>query len=214
MRTVVLLLLLVNVAGILGTEGRAQDLSPEKDEWISLFDGESLDGWRASENDTTFSVENGRIVAHGPRAHLFYEGPVADHNFGDFEFRADVMTTPGSNSGIYFHTQYQAEGWPSAGYEVQVNNSYESDPRRTGSLYAIQDVHKTLVEDGEWFRMHVRVDGPHVVVEVDGERVVDYTVPEAKRGTAEVPASGTFALQGHDPESKVYYKNLFVRPLE
>ena len=46
------------------------------DEWISLFDGKSLDGWKASENPETFSVEDGMIVVHGPRAHLFYVGDV------------------------------------------------------------------------------------------------------------------------------------------
>ena len=80
------------------------------DGWVSLFDGSTLDGWRASENAETFSVEDGRIVVSGPRSHLFCVGPVASHDFDDFEFRADVMTMPGSNSGIYFHTQYQEEG--------------------------------------------------------------------------------------------------------
>jgi hypothetical protein len=32
------------------------------------------------------------------------------------------MTTPGSNSGIYFHTIYQEASWPEKGFEVQVNN--------------------------------------------------------------------------------------------
>ena len=78
--------------------------SQQNDEWISLFDGKTLDGWRASEHPDTFSVEDGKIVVHGPRAHLFYEGPVENHNFKNFEFKAQVMTTPGSNSGMYVHT--------------------------------------------------------------------------------------------------------------
>src|SRR5687768_15406386 len=100
--------------------------------WMSLFDGRTLNGWRASENPSTFSVQNGEIVVHGPRAHLFYEGPVLNHNFRNFELRADVMTRPGANSGIFIRTDFQATGWPSKGYEVQVNNS-QSDWRRTGS---------------------------------------------------------------------------------
>src|SRR5664279_3015748 len=77
------------------------------DGWISLFDGKTLNGWKVGQNAGTFSIENGSIVAHGPTAHLFYDGSVKQHNFKNFEFKAQVMTLPGSNSGIYFHTQFQ-----------------------------------------------------------------------------------------------------------
>ncbi|MGF2043769.1 3-keto-disaccharide hydrolase, partial [Staphylococcus aureus] len=83
-----------------------------------------LKGWRVGKNASSIKVENGKIVVNGPVAHLFYDGPVANHDFKNFELKVDVMTTPGSNSGIYFHTVYQEESWPSAGYEVQVNNSH------------------------------------------------------------------------------------------
>jgi len=97
--------------------------------WISLFDGKTLNGWKASENRATFSVWEGTIVADGPRSHLFYVGPVADHDFANFEFRVDAMTMPKANSGIFFHTEYQEKGSPQKGYEVQINNTY---PRRRG----------------------------------------------------------------------------------
>jgi hypothetical protein len=76
----------------------------EKNEWVSLFDGKSLDGWKVGNNASTFSIQEGMIVANGPVAHLFYDGDVKQHNFKNFEFKAEVMTMPGSNSGIYFHT--------------------------------------------------------------------------------------------------------------
>ena len=82
----------------------------------------------------TFSVKDGQIVVHGPTAHLFYEGDYNNHVFKNFELKVDVMTYPGANSGIYFHTQYQESGWPKKGFEVQVNNSH-TDWKRTGSLY-------------------------------------------------------------------------------
>jgi len=184
--------------------------------WVTLFDGKSLEGWKASENPATFKVEDGRIVAEGPRAHLFYVGPVRNHDFRNFEFKADVMTTPGSNSGIYFHTQYEETGWPSKGYEVQVNNTHR-DPRKTGSLYAVQDVHEAPARDGEWFTEQVIVQGKRVVVKVNDKVVVDYTEsenpPREESMRGRVLSSGTFALQGHDPKSKVYYRNVMVKPL-
>ena len=184
--------------------------------WISLFDGKSLDGWKVGENAATFSVENGTIVAHGNTAHLFYEGPVKDHNFKNFEFRAEVMTEPGSNSGIYFHTQYQESGWPAKGYEVQVNNSH-TDWRRTGSLYAVQDVKEVYVKDNEWFTESFSVQGKRVIIKINDKVVVDYTEPDNVQRPADMAgriiSSGTFALQGHDPKSKVYFKNIMVKPL-
>lgn len=184
--------------------------------WISLFDGISLSGWKASENPSTFSVENGMIVVHGPRAHLFYEGPVMDHNFKNFEFKAKVMTTPGSNSGIFIHTAYQQTGWPSKGYEVQVNNSH-TDWRRTGSLYAVDDVKEVYVKDNEWFTEYIKVQGKKVTVMINNKVIVDYTEPEGIEKTPDRAekhlSSGTFALQGHDPASKVYFKDIMVRVL-
>src|SRR6187455_3379935 len=122
--------------------------------WVSLFDGKTLDGWKVGENAASFKVEDGAIVINGPRAHLFYVGPVANHDFKNFEFKADVMTTPGSNSGIYFHTAYQETGFPDKGFEVQVNNSH-TDWKRTGGLYDIVDVRDVIVKDSVWFTLYI-----------------------------------------------------------
>jgi hypothetical protein len=178
------------------------------DGWISLFDGQTLTGWRASENPSTFRVENGEIVVHGPRAHLFYDGPVMNHEFKDFELKVDVMTRPGANSGIFIRTTFQPTGFPSQGYEVQVNNS-QSDWRRTGSLYAVRDV-REAGRDNEWFTIHTIVLGRRVQIIVDGRQTVDYTEPadSATRLTGR-----TIALQGHDPGSEVHYKNIMIRTL-
>ncbi len=178
------------------------------DGWRPLFDGQTLNGWRASENPATFSAANGEIVVHGPRAHLFYDGPVMNHEFNDFEFKADVMTKPGANSGIFIRTTFQDTDWPSKGYEVQVNNSH-SDWRRTGSLYAVQDV-REAGRDNEWFTIHIIVRGRRVQVLVDGRQVVDYSEPD---GSPTRLTGGTVALQGHDPGSEVHYRNVMIRPL-
>jgi len=181
--------------------------------WIRLFDGKSLDGWKASENKETFSVQGGAIVAHGSRSHLFYIGPVEGGDFTDFELRVDVMTRRNSNGGIYFHTKYQERNWPREGFEVQVNNSYRRDPRKTGSLYRLQDIHEAPARDDVWFTLHIIVRGDHVVVRVDGRKVVDWKKPQPTASSARPLGSGTFALQGHDPGSTVYYKNIYVKPL-
>ncbi|MEO6229257.1 MAG: DUF1080 domain-containing protein [Ferruginibacter sp.] len=184
--------------------------------WHSLFDGKTLNGWKVGDNAQTFSVQNGTIVANGNVAHLFYEGEVMNHQFKNFEFKAQVMTTAGSNSGIYFHTAFQQGGWPEKGYEVQVNNSH-TDWRRTGSLYAIQDVKEVYVPDNQWYTESITVQGKKVIIKINDKTVVEYTEPdnverpEGMKGR--VLSSGTFALQGHDPNSKVFFKDLMVKGL-
>lgn len=192
-----------------------KETSSKEDGWISLFDGETLNGWKASEeNKDTFSVRDGMIVVDGPRSHLFYVGPVENANFKNFELKADVMTKPRANSGIYFHTEYQKSGWPDKGYEVQVNNSH-SDWRRTGSLYGIKDVRGSSAKDNEWFTEHIIVQDKQIIIKVNGQTIVDYTEPKdvARSNSGRKISSGTFALQGHDPKSVIYYKNIMVKPL-
>ena len=185
--------------------------------WIPLFDGKSLKGWKASEQQDAFSVSDGQIVAHGGRSHLFYTGPVRNGDFKNFELSADVMTQPGSNSGIYFHTAYQPSGWPRAGFEVQVNNSFKGDNRRTGSLYSVRNVYKQFVNDNEWFNLNIQVRGKQVQIRLNGMLVVDYVEPDppfrADPAFDRVINHGTFALQGHDPSSKTHFKNIRVRSL-
>lgn len=192
------------------------------DGWQPLFDGKSLAGWRAAENPSTWKVVDGMLAADGPRSHLFYEGPVENASFRNFEFEAEVMTRPLANSGIYFHTRFQEKGWPSKGFEVQINNTATGEGgylerKKTGSLYAVRNVYKALVKDNEWFKVNILVRGKQVQVRLNGVLVVDYVepVPPAVEGEYKerVIDRGTFALQGHDPGSKVFFRNLRVRPL-
>ncbi len=185
--------------------------------WKPLFDGKSLDGWKASENTGTFTVKDGEIIAHGERSHLFYVGSVENANFKNFELKVDVMTEIGSNSGIYFHTEYQDEDWPAKGFEVQVNNTH-TDAKKTGGLYNVKDSnHQSRAFDYEWFTEHIIVQDNHVTVKVNGHTVVEWTQPEGWQGPEGSPgrklSSGTFALQGHDPDSVVHFKNIMVKPL-
>lgn len=190
--------------------------APKQDGWISIFDGKSLKGWKVGNNASSFSIEDGAIKVNGPVGHLFYEGPVKNHMFKNFEFKAKVMTKQGSNSGIYIHTTYQETGWPSKGYEVQVNNSH-TDWKRTGSLYNIVDVKETYVKDDEWYTEYVKVEGKHITIKINDKTVVDYEENDTdKRSAGEkdrILSSGTFALQAHDPKSTVYFKDIMVKPL-
>ena len=189
------------------------------DPWIDLFNGNDLEGWIASENAESFYVENGLIVADGPRSHLFYNGPVMDATFKNFELKLEIMTTTNANSGVYFHTGFQETGWPAKGYEVQVLNANATnvDRIKTGSLYAVRNIYKPLGKDGEWFNMHIIVKGNRIQAFVNGIQTIDYTEPdnveEVHRSPGRRLPSGTFALQCHGKDEKVYYRSIRVNPL-
>jgi len=125
------------------------------------------------------------------------------------------MTLPHSNAGVYFHTRFQDEGWPKAGFECQVNNTYH-DPKKTASIYGVQDCLEAPARDDVWFNLYIKVDGKHVVTKVDGKVISDWTQPaDWKKGAnfERILGEGTFALQGHDPASTVLFRNLFVKRL-
>lgn len=185
--------------------------------WTSLFNGKDLTGWKANENVETFSVKDGAIVAHGPRSHCFYVGDFHNHSFKDFELKVDIMTLPGANGGVYIQTQYQDQSWPEKGFEVQVNNTYVGDPRRTGSLYEVKDNGAEVAKDNRWFTEDIVAKGDTITIKVDEKLVAQWTQPANWAGTKDFPGrrigSGTIALQGHDPGSTVYYKNIRIKLL-
>jgi hypothetical protein len=210
--------------------------------WVSLFDGKSLKGWTASkENPDSFSVKKGTLIVDGGRSHLFYTGNVNGGNFKNFELKLRVKTMKNANGGVYFHTAYQDEGWPSQGFECQVNTS-QKDPKKTGSLYGIANVYvamepeepfiirvdkagaqvyreKAPSTDGEWFDYHIIVKDEDVTLKVNGETTVQWKQPPGYAGpnpgsAGRVLGSGTFALQAHDPNSVTHYQDIQVKVLD
>jgi len=194
--------------------------------FTSLFNGKDLTGWRISGAAESFSVKDGAIVANGQASHAYYDGPVGGHSFRNFELKVDVMTRPGSNGGVYVLTQYEESGgnvrasgrFPSKGFEIQVNNSH-TDRSRTGSLYHVVDIlDDSPATDDAWFTEDVVVNGDTITVSVNGRQVVNWTQPADWNGGREGPGRritgpGTIALQAHDPNSTVYYRNIRIKPL-
>jgi hypothetical protein len=176
------------------------------DGWIVLFDGQSLDGWKASESPENWTIEDGAIAGHGGRSHLFYVG----REFKNFHFKTDVMINKGGNSGIFFHSQPEAD-WPKAGYESQVNNTH-TDPVKTGSLYYVVKIFESAAKDDEWWTQEIIVQGKRITMKVNGKTLYEYDEPEGVTGPHKL-SQGLFAFQQHDPGSRVRYKNVTVKPL-
>ncbi|HOY13213.1 MAG TPA: DUF1080 domain-containing protein [Saprospiraceae bacterium] len=217
-RLVHFIILAVFVYGC-GQKKTEMEMAPEEDgsDWIELFNGKDFTGWKNNEDSASFKIVDGILIASGERSHLFYEGEALGEGFDHFELIAEVRTTPGSNSGIFFHTKYQDEGWPAQGFEVQVNLSHtgEGDYRelkKSGSLYNVRNAYFPLAKDGEWYETRIVVNGDFAEVWVNDVQSVSYLQlfdPNRKQSFGK----GTFAIQCHDPNSKVEYKSIKVRRL-
>jgi hypothetical protein len=187
--------------------------------YTSLFDGKDLNGWKIGGPPTTFKVVDGAIEANGNpgAAHLYYDGPVLNHAFKNFDLKLDVMAKIKSNGGVYICTEFQDSGFPAKGFEVQVNNSH-TDRIRTGSLYHVVDLSYIPAKDDEWFPMEIMVKGQTITIKVKGNQVVDWTQPADWNGNYELVGRrinpGTIAFQAHDPNSFTYYRNIRIKSLD
>jgi hypothetical protein len=185
--------------------------------FTELFNGKDFTGWKIS-NPDSFKIENGAIVANGSPGHAYYDGPFRNHTFRNFELKVDVMTRNNSNGGIYILTEFQEKGWPAKGFEIQVNNTYVKDPIKSGSLYQVANVNEPPAKDDEWFTEHIIVKGDTITVRVNDKQTVEWTQPAGWEGVKGTPGRrlgpGTIALQAHDPNSTVYYRNIRIKPLD
>ncbi|WP_209330057.1 3-keto-disaccharide hydrolase [Lunatimonas salinarum] len=206
-------IILLCTLAVIAFSAHAQKKS--KDGWYTLFDGKSLKGWEVGVNAESFNVVDGAIKVDGPRAHLFYAGKVNKHDFKNFEFETKIKTEPKANSGIFIHTTYIEDGWPDVGYEIQVNQTH-GDWRKTGSVYSFKDVRETFVNDGEWYTKTIIVQGNKVTVKVNGKVINEFVEANDRGDIGESKkrlGHGTIALQAHDPNSVIYYKDIRIKPL-
>ena len=180
---------------------RAED----SQDWKPIFNGKSLDGWRANEHPESWTIQDGVLVGHGPTSHLFYTA----EELKDFELKTDVMINHGGNSGIYFHVKQHGPGWFFDGHEVQINNTHV-DPVRTGSLWHVVQFYDSPVKDDEWFAVSIRVKDRSVLVQINGKTVVEYLEPEGITGERKI-GKGYIALQQHDPASIVRFRNILLK---
>ena len=172
----------------------------EEDGWTRMFDGKTLDGWKADQNGEAWTVKDGAIVGDGEKGNLFW----MNREFENFDWKADVKISDGGNSGMFFR-----KGWgpgTAKGYEAQVNSTHR-DPKKTGGLYNFKDIYEQLVPPDTWFTQEVIAQGNHIIIKVNGKVTVDYVEATNKF------TNGYLALQQHNKGSIVSFKNMMVKPL-
>lgn len=200
-------------------------------EWITLFDGTSMDAWRGYQQEAMpagWMIDStGAMVAHDPGAG---NDLVTRETFADFELEFEWMVPAEGNSGVMFRvTEDNDYPWMS-GPEYQVLDDMhfsdgEPNKNSAGSNY---DVHVPSVRAnkpaGEWNTARLVVDGYHVEHWLNGQKVVEYEL-HSEQWMADRDASkwaqwsdtygmageGYIALQGD--HTSVAYRNIRVRRL-
>jgi hypothetical protein len=199
LRTAALIFALTTVC--VGLMAQQNVPTPGKDGWISMFDGKTLDGWKANQSPESWKVVDGAIVGDGPVSHLFWMVRECE----DCEFRAEVKLNHSGNSGMYLRAAF-GPGFPK-GYEAQVENT-SPDPQKTGSLYGFSRVTEQLIPDDTWWTQDITIRGNHVVIKINDKIVTDF-IDQKNTHT-----KGYLALQQHNPGSIVQYRNLMMRVLD
>ena len=231
--TVRLLLPLALLLAACGGAGPTAASGAGDGDWVDLFDGASLNGWRAfggGPAPSAWRVEDGALhfTPSGTRGDL-----VADGAYGDFELELEYRIAECGNSGVIYRA---AEGpgldtpWRT-GLEYQVLDGCHPDaayPSHTaGALYDLYVPTSDAARPaGEWNAVRIVVRGGRVEHWLNGERVVEAEIGsdewDARQAASKFRDAdafprfgtypeGTIALQDHGDE--VWYRNVRLRPL-
>jgi len=210
-----------------------ENLKLDEDGWITLFDGETLDGWVHMNNSQRYTVENGAIIGRtvaGSRNSFL----CSKTEFADFELECDVMVDTLTNQGIQFrssvrpvtekdHHQFRAgRVW---GPQIEIRQKMGDSVITTGLIYGealgtgylssdekMKDSHDFYVNKG-WNRIRLLAEGPRMRTYVNGQLVEDLVNEEVYK----THPKGFIGLQVHGIEGErqfvMGWKNIRVRPI-
>ena len=167
------------------------------DGWILLFDGETDFGWQAT-SKANWKVADGVIsVSSGEKGLL-----ATTSQFGDFVLKVDFRNPAETNSGIFLRTPLQPKDPATDCYELNIAAPAVS-PFPTGSFVGRKKAEGQF-DSSQWRTFTVTADGGHFVVELDGQKVLDYVDPSPL-------ARGHIGLQFNS--GQVEFRNVKLKPL-
>ncbi len=182
----------------------------KKGEWVSLFNGKDLTGWKKYGNEK-WNVENGEIL--GEAVTKAYGYLATEKTYKNFEMKAKFKGEGTGNSGIFYHSTLKGVDIEGVQVEVDPNPGmhtgglYESGGR--GWLVKPTEAGEKALKVGEWNEIQFSVIGNHVVTHVNGVEAVNYS------DTAPKYFDGLIALQLHSGgEGKMRFKDLYYREIK
>jgi hypothetical protein len=177
-----------------------------------LFNGKDLSGWvqPAAGSGATFAVEDGQVVGRTDGKLKKNEFLVTEKPYGDFVLKAKVKFKNG-NSGIQFRSKREDNGRVT-GPQADVANGYwgllyEEGRRGILERYPEKEAAK-IIKEGDWNDFVIEAKGDHVVISINGTKVIDRTDPKFDK-------SGIIALQVHvGAAMEVRYKDIEIKTLD
>lgn len=214
MRSYLLAILVICLIGCVGLKRTGQDAAQESDdEWINLFDGKTLDGWRAVGGQATYAVDDGCIlgvVGPGPNSFLRTE-----KTYADFELTLEVRLDEAGNSGIQFRSHQREEDGRVYGYQCEIDPSERAwsggvyDEARRGWLASLKDkpeARKAFNLDG-WNRYRIRAVGDHIQTWLNDVPCTDFR--------DDMDAEGFIALQVHSGKAgKIRWRKIKLHEIK
>ncbi len=166
------------------------------DGWISLFDSETLYGWRAA-SEVNWHVADGQIRADSGQLGLL----CTTTQFADYQLWLDFRAAAGTNSGVFLRTSPRPKDAGDGCYELNIAPA--DNPFPTGSFVRQKKVAPTVAED-RWHTYEVTADGGQFSVMLDGKKVLEYTDPKPL-------GRGFIGLQFNT--GAIAFRNIRLRPL-
>jgi len=205
-------------------------------EWIELFNGNDLDGWRSYNGDTpnaAWIVEDGAIVldVDDDTEEMTGGDLISERQFENFELELEWKLSEGGNSGIFYRVREMPEHDVAylTGIEMQVLDDDRhidgGEPKTSaGACYALYPPTADVVRPvGQWNSVRLLVDDGHVEHWLNGQKVVEYVIG-SDDWNERVAASkfadwehfaryprGHIALQDHT--DRVWFRNIRIREL-
>lgn len=189
---------------LVGCAGSEEVATDSTGEWITLFDGESLDGWEMS-GPGSFTLEpDGSMLSHGGMGLFYY----TERRFDDFVLELEwKVESDSANSGIFVRFPDAPDPWyaVNTGYEIQIDDS--QDPiHQTGAVYDFSAPFRLNSNPaGEWNTYRIEVTGQRYQIYLNGEKVNDFFGDRSLEGYV--------GLQNHDDMSQAWFRNIRVRPI-
>ncbi len=186
--------------------------------WMSLFDGESFDGWNG-DTETVWNIVDGVIVGGSLSGNPRNEFLATDRNFKNFHLRLEykLIGTDGFvNGGVQFRSERVAEpANEMAGYQADIGAGYSGylydESRRSRFLTEADPEFVSRVErPDEWNQYEIIASGSRIMILINGQRTVTYNEKED-----DIPLSGKIALQIHgNSKAQIFFRNLEIEELD
>jgi len=193
---------------------RAGAQAPREGGWVSLFNGKDLSGWKKN-GDEKWVVEQGTIFCESTANKYGYL--TTEKTYRDFILRLKFKGEAAGNSGVFLHSRILGID-PQHGPDIE-GMQVEVDPnvgKHTGGLYesggrgwvAIPTAEgEQALKLGEWNELEVSVHGAHIVTQLNGTKIVDFTDPAPQF------RDGVIGLQIHTGGGvKMRWKDIYLKP--